>query len=463
MSTDEGKLSQLEREAPRAALRPVDIERDRCAVVFLSIDLVNSTAYKARSRQWPLVVAKFYESAVADMQSRLPDTYVWKYLGDEVIFFVEATDLSVPSDAVRSLFESLQTVVDNIHNAFPDTKGILNAKGSAWVANLNRPPQGATRSLQQLLSASPDGGLRNIVATTFTNLAIGPIEFVGQEIDLGFRISKFAHHGKVVVSPDLARLLIDHATERSHTASRLRRIGNEILKGIWNGRPCPIYWYTDKWEAIDSTFNYDEIGGDLHQNAREARETTDGNYISRVYCDVGLEDHYTSLRETISKPGFLLSEVAGEKIEVERLSEVHIVAVCMDDDRNILTFKRPRTKRLYPDKYEFGCVQLRRRQRVEDAIIDGYRSDYGIEVGAVSEVMIQRYYIDAKGVPGFVFAARVSGSKPSVKLAEGKRDEPSWRTIEEMSALGWDEFVPSAEDRATAALNVYDQIKFVGA
>jgi hypothetical protein len=48
----------------KEAASPSDLqqrENERAAVLFLSVDLVNSTTFKGREKVWPLVVSKFYE------------------------------------------------------------------------------------------------------------------------------------------------------------------------------------------------------------------------------------------------------------------------------------------------------------------------------------------------------------------------------------------------------------------
>ena len=56
--------------------------------LFFSFDLVNSTQFKAsHPDDWPVVVTRFYELITAELTTRLSSAIVWKFVGDEVLFF----------------------------------------------------------------------------------------------------------------------------------------------------------------------------------------------------------------------------------------------------------------------------------------------------------------------------------------------------------------------------------------
>src|ERR1700677_4339458 len=66
--------------------------------LFFSFDLVNSTQFKAsQPKEWPVVVTRFYELITAELITRLSSAIIWKFVGDEVLFFkqiISRQDLS---------------------------------------------------------------------------------------------------------------------------------------------------------------------------------------------------------------------------------------------------------------------------------------------------------------------------------------------------------------------------------
>src|SRR3546814_5080236 len=65
------------------------------------------------------------------------------------------------------------------------------------------------------------------------------LDFIGPDLDLGFRLSKFARPASLLLSLDLVEMLLA-ADNRADVVLYL--VGREELKGVMFGRPYPIIW-----------------------------------------------------------------------------------------------------------------------------------------------------------------------------------------------------------------------------
>jgi hypothetical protein len=223
--------------------------------------MVNSTAFKALEPFWPFVIHQFYVDCVAAVQ---PIGFrVWKYVGDEVLFwrFVEATE-DLPA-LVRTLHETvgvLRAKLDEIHGRHGiHTHNLIGVKGTVWIAPAEFVAQG---NLEKHVGMKHSHVCRIIqegiaVATVQKSSDLLPlVDFIGTEIDIGFRIAKFAHNGFLLMNAPLAALLLNQTREDSIPA---RIVSFEPLKGVWGGRPYPIVWYHAPWDHCEENFAYDEL------------------------------------------------------------------------------------------------------------------------------------------------------------------------------------------------------------
>ncbi|PKL34921.1 MAG: hypothetical protein CVV45_00660 [Spirochaetae bacterium HGW-Spirochaetae-10] len=200
-----------------------DIDLEPCLRIFLSVDIVGSTAYKQQdprpsSQAWvnlfkdfftdfPLLFTTKYKTAfkaISPSGESDPNTpAVWKGLGDEILFHKKLGKSAEAMITVDAFIEA----IEEYRHAF--TGKHLDLKGSAWIAGF------------------PVNNIR---------LQIADYEdFIGPSIDIGFRISKFATPSRFVLSCDLATILLDGGTSRDYLFT-----GTERLKGVFGDDEYPI-------------------------------------------------------------------------------------------------------------------------------------------------------------------------------------------------------------------------------
>jgi hypothetical protein len=204
---------------------------ESCVRLFVSVDLVGSTAFKNKREAdtktssspgppWADVFYTFYKGFPKMFERELDRkrlrTHVQpklvKTIGDEVLLQTPIDSSADAKDVVRFLARAL---VSYKKTNLPDAPLLL--KATAWIAGfpINN----------HHVRFEDEGGAR------------GGEDFIGPSIDTGFRISKLASPSKLMVSVDLALLLL-----AGDDAVDLYFDGTESLVGVLGGRPYPIIW-----------------------------------------------------------------------------------------------------------------------------------------------------------------------------------------------------------------------------
>jgi hypothetical protein len=396
--------------------------------LFFSFDLVNSTQFKAsHPDDWPVVVTRFYELITAELTTRLSSAIVWKFVGDEVLFFKQITQRQDLHVALPAAHDAMLATMDVLHKNFPLSRELLAVKGTVWIAEA-QPIQPSDASS---IKTSP----RNIIVETGRSPSAMRRDFLGPEIDAGFRISKFALRRRLVVSAELACLLYRERAAYTGIEKQLKIVSFQILKGVWTGRHYPIVWYERDWPNIAKTFLFDEhltseiaaaVKGGLPEDS--SLET-----IEKVFGDLGRTEEIDGFASAITQ---VCAQPHKEKIEIEipkdRFAEIHCVAVCFSPDGKILAARRPATKRRYPDCLEFGCGQLRLGEAFGDCLRRAYKDDFGVDL-ILSEppVTIGIYEIrdaqEQRVIPGIIFIAQIAEvTEVSGKYSHQKHSEIMW-------------------------------------
>ncbi len=252
--------------------------------IFLSVDVVGSTALKQKGRvldvpdvaadhapdfvngDWLEFITNFYR----DFPSKLIDAFeeiretrkkdnpsegdkakpplLWKALGDELVFTAE---LAAPTDAAIHL-EALGDAINSSVKSWSEGNSQLpvSFKGTAWVAGF--PVGNSEIPMTQNSVKDPDEN----------RIGDDRYDYSGPAIDIGFRIAKFSTPRRLTISAELADLVALDGRMKN-------RLWAEIpleLKGVLRGRPYPIFWFdcyltTKKIKEIElAQFEDDMLG-----------------------------------------------------------------------------------------------------------------------------------------------------------------------------------------------------------
>lgn len=205
-------------------------------ILFFSFDLVNSTTFKSSEpKLWPLVFNKFYELANRELKSKLPDSRLWKYNGDEVLYYSKPARVVDIYKSVEVAFDCIASIKRSLNNLYSQTKDQLSIKAILWSAVVQ---QLAPQSLDSDVVVEHEGAPN--ISFAFTNdEGQSAIDFLGPDIDLGFRLAKHISREKLLVSSELTYFLSRAGTPSDYSSKFLERfkiVSYERLQGIWGGR-----------------------------------------------------------------------------------------------------------------------------------------------------------------------------------------------------------------------------------
>jgi hypothetical protein len=193
--------------------------------LFVSIDIAGSTAFKASrpTEQWLPVFRAFFEhfplvllgqlaEAFEDAQD-LPPLALWKASGDELVFDAPLPETAETVALLRAVFEAARLYGQRAFAELP-----LDLKTTAWSATFQ-----------------PNARVEIPEIADRTGAAY--VDFIGPDIDLGFRLTSQAQPGSMLVSLDLAERLLAPCIAAGGV---LVADGVAALKGVAGGQFYPV-------------------------------------------------------------------------------------------------------------------------------------------------------------------------------------------------------------------------------
>ena len=180
----------------------------RGVTLFFSFDIVNSTDYKQKNvYQWPGKINSILELLRKNVNESLPGAAIWRILGDEIIFIISVKNHGVLPDMIHSINKVLSQTVEDIHSR--DPQGNLSLKAVAWIAfisnNVNETDEKSKWYNYSLIYHV------DIIHGRYIS------EFIGNDIDCGFRIRDYAVKGMFFLSFELAYLIMGKISESNNS------------------------------------------------------------------------------------------------------------------------------------------------------------------------------------------------------------------------------------------------------
>lgn len=200
-------------------------------VMFLSADVVGSTAFKTSNvdadgqaawleafetlfRELPLIfVGKLAEYFA--LEDDVPHSGVWKVMGDEVVFAARPQTLPQAQLVAAAFSDAVQRYDARVATRWP-----LRIRGCCWGAEIGR--RNRVLEIPEMLGASEDRPY---------------LDYLGPDIDIGFRLSGHSRPGEVILSPNLAEAFAAQADRRG---IEFHYVGEAPLKGVCGGLPFPL-------------------------------------------------------------------------------------------------------------------------------------------------------------------------------------------------------------------------------
>lgn len=408
-------------------------------ILFFSFDIANSSLYKNINYSgW----AKVLSHIIRKLQYRVYENLkaqLWRVLGDEVIFIIVLKNYDEIYKYIDIIFDILTSTAKDIKsgNIFSTLEGfsesekylmklqnIISLKGAAWIAIVSRNPNfNALENNEQYENISAMYDLSN-------NYKI--FEFLGNDIDAGFRISKQTCPERLVLSFELAYIL----SRKTDILSKLHIITYKKLKGIWKDKLYPIIWYHNKGKnndiEFDDSFSFDEIEENelvreyFFNKKGESKLLIDSfmfnsvdKALDKILIDRNLSDKIEKIGDVISKtnPSYDKNTIDKDYIKVD-LMELHCVAVCYNKSTSkILIAKRSDNRNNNASKWEFGCAKASLETSIINTIKDEYEKDFNINIEPITDCTRKD---DCQPIPLAIYQVKKSDGlhKGIITLAE---------------------------------------------
>jgi hypothetical protein len=153
-------------------------------------------------------------------------------------------------EAFRATIEAID------EEMLPDGCGLRGCVWSAGFPIRNKQIKVSSLRNPPIIRLEPDDGiLPDFDTGLYYSDDIGLVDYLGPDMDLGFRLAAVTPPGRVVCSLDISYLLMQR-----FDAPPIFHVGWRELKGIGGGAPYPIFWCSGgtqrrarhPWERLDN-------------------------------------------------------------------------------------------------------------------------------------------------------------------------------------------------------------------
>lgn len=412
--------------------------------LFFSFDLADSTAFKTEHPSlWANVFTNFYGQVLQRLgveNYKSPDSEyddstcvrkLWKLIGDEVLIYVQIRDLSQLYAQVTSvnttITELMEKVAEKVEKEIKDQKcqGIctkhcqdikdvimetLGIKTTMWIAECYQTESKPVSNIvYQPLTSTPN---------------LGRIDFLGREVDEGFRMAKYAVKNRVIVSPLLAWLIWKEAQDdedkKKIVKANFKITAFVTMKGVWRNRKVPIIMFHQKFEEFEELLAYDELDLETYSNVKEvgfACFKTDKRFdierIDSILNNVYRKKEAEKLCEKLKNSQDI--EMPSKNIEMKR--ELHIACIIFCKSNRVL-IHRDEERGL-----EFGCIKKIFEVGLETwkkVCEEGYKEKYDLEIEVdKNPIPVATYHYEQGNVFGLIVIAKYIGGEDKIATKKG--------------------------------------------
>lgn len=371
--------------------------------LFFSFDIVNSTKYKNLTPRWPIILKELLEKIKVSVEkSKLKCTSLWRIIGDEIVFVQEIYKIKDLSVFIEEIFNITQKIVESLREGyfFDDLEvhiipkdeinmlkfnTLLSIKSTAWLAAINDEMGNPYDSI--ILDYSNGGRIIR--------------DYIGKDIDAGFRLKNYTQDRRLIISFEIAYLL-----SKIEESSRLNIIDFVNLKGVWNDSLYPIIWYhkTNKNNeenniSFRKSFRYDEVitnhikkNGFYKENIfkyKLLKDIFDINdlceILEKILVDRNLEKKIDYFKYLLDKEN-INNGYKNPKIVYPEALILHCAVVCCDindGEIKILIAKRNNNHVTNKGKWEFGCAKATSTTRLIDTVEKYYYNKFNVKIKVI--------------------------------------------------------------------------------
>lgn len=391
------------------------LDNSSTATLFISFDLVNCTEYKSRHvGTWAGGVSAVIRRIIKIFMAKESDGYrFWKVLGDEVIFTKNIPftyEIGDILDEVYAEVVAINKLIKSAEIGDDNTAKFLSVKAAVWIANISSS------------SMSAD----NVYTEYKINDDKLQAEYIGTDIDAGFRIAKYTSSNRVVISFEVAAFFVKNRFLKRNL-QKINFIGLRSLKGIWSDKPYPIFMYHADEDVSfhDSVVQNPDTRSEILEQYLEdmPKYVHSPEYVSyeeqliSKYCEnENLQNKIEQFFEIITDQCAYPSAAPTEQFRV------HYSVLCYAQDEGETRFMLTVDK---SDNMGFGGVIMHHNLQFLDTMNQYYIDEFGVELDFVKDSryhdpipLILSTYTAIDGVPGTIFLAKIASEKLWGDLSE---------------------------------------------
>jgi hypothetical protein len=219
---------------------------DPRSLLFLSCDIVGSTAYKQqRGTAWQQTFLSFYRQfpqTLGDLTREAkygPGFNLWKPVGDELIFTSRVTSEKDIYHAVRIWLDAMDMYEDTLKEFS------LATKGGAFVATFPGPDSESSIPRDPLTETSDKGVVELNDEALQSRSPAYMYDYFGPSVDTGFRVLSACSHRYFTMSVEvtwaLAQCVVDEGLGKPFQVGDMLLLDTRQFKGVWDGREYPLF------------------------------------------------------------------------------------------------------------------------------------------------------------------------------------------------------------------------------
>lgn len=426
--------------------------------MFFSFDIVNSTSFKEKHQdKWRNVISKFYDISEKTMNSIINkeidegsndcSVEIWKYVGDEILFYKKISSRNELFSNVIHTYSAQERINKELCN-IEEIKDFIYIKTSVWIAKCSQKENDSKNKVYTSSQNNEDN--EKYGAKMFQ------MDFLGPDIDAGFRISKYSEKKKLVISAKLACLLykameivnedgldeVFDSKEKMMIKSCMKIVSYEQLKGVWDNRYYPIIWYSHSWDKPIDMFDYDDyftshVAKNLFVHTNEFEKFIyDLSILPKIYNDLNRENDIDIIlnylekieNRTIKRDNCISTTTRKNYFN----SQLHCAAICFNNENEIFIAKRSENRENYKNAWDFGCGKMNSNETWQECLTNEYKKNFGLELKFNNNPIVVAAYNMKKQnikIPGVIFFANVE-KKALTNNNKLKYSEVMWLKLE---------------------------------
>lgn len=349
--------------------------------IFFSIDICNSTRLKNNNKKW-------FEANNILYNENFTPMHLWKFNGDEVLYSEPFVNLVHLSQLIKHAYSFIRQLQNEISAVIKEPS--FNLKGTIWLARTYAPN-----------NKDDDIFDFNLHIKYFDSL----YEFLGKNIDEGFRLSKKITGNKIAIDPKICYLfLLAHdiysnnnkcsivdENDKFHQYSRnltikqkddidkllkcIYFINYTKLKGVWKDRGYPVFWY---YESLTDLI-YDDQMDELYVHPDELINSDWIKIIEGIFDLVGEKDEFLNILRIAA------NGKSKAPYNLEANARLYYSVACVNPTtKNILVVQRSSERHHLKNVWEFVPYK-HTSKAITNSIEQRFYDEFGIRISMLTD------------------------------------------------------------------------------